>query len=712
MSRPALVAPSVLAAALLAGAPAFADPVPAPELPDAPLVADSTAAVGADAAPPAYVMDPVRVRGRVDDLLGSAASASEGRTGREDLAPRPLVREGEILETVPGLILTQHSGDGKSNQMFLRGFNLDHGTDFSTSVEGMPLNLPTHGHGQGYTDLNFLIPELVDHVDFKKGVYYADLGDFGSAGGADIRFARMLDRPFLKGEIGQHGYVRTVAAGSKAVGGGALLLGAELKGYDGPWSRPQDLDKASGLARYSWRTRGGDDLSVLALGYRNDWNASDQVPLRAVTDGGIGEFGQVDTTLGGETTRGSVALQWRRADDERETRAELWAADYSMNLFSDFTYFLEDSAQGDQFEQLDDRTMLGGTLRAARPFAALGTPHRVTAGVQTRADFIHEVGLFRTEARQRVGTVRQDRVVQASGALHAEVASRWTTRLRTTAGLRGDVYRFDVTSRTIPGNSGAETDAIVSPKLGAAFAVTSALELYANAGLGFHSNDARGATIAIDPATGEPATPVDPLVRSRGAELGLRFQPLPGWRSTVSAWALELDSELVFVGDGGTTEPVGGSRRRGVEFANFWEISRRFAADVDVALSRGRFEDTAPGEDHIPGALESVVAAGLRWEDPSGFHAAARLRHFGAYPLIEDDSVRADPTTLVNAGAGFRFSGIGIDVAVLNVLDEAARDIQYFYASRLPGEPADGVEDVHYHPVEPRQVRVGLSAAF
>lgn len=659
-----------------------------------------------------YTLDPVFVRGRIDDLSGIARSASEGRVGQQDLQNRPLSREGEILESVPGLILTQHSGDGKSNQMFLRGFNLDHGTDFATVIEGMPLNLPTHGHGHGYTDLNFLVPELIDHVEFKKGVYYSEEGDFSSAGAAHLRLSKSLARPFLKAELGENAFVRAVGAGSRPAGPGVLLVASELKGYNGPWDRSEDLDKASGMARYSWKTGRGDNISFLALGYHNDWSSSDQVPLREVESGSLSSFGQVDTTLGGATDRYSLAAQWAREGASSTLRANVYAIDYKLDLFSNFTYFLADTTVGDQFEQVDDRSIFGGAFESLSEFTALARRQRLKLGFQTRTDVIEEVGLYQTEARRRVGTLRDDSVVESNAGLYADVSTPWTDRFRTNVGLRSDVFLFDVESHSIAENSGQASEAIVSPKLGAAFTVNPNLEFYANAGLGFHSNDARGATIAIDPATGDPASPVDPLVRSRGAEVGFRVQAAKGLRSTVSLWALHLDSELVFVGDGGTTEPNNGSERSGIEFANYWEPTRSFAVDVDVAFSRGRFLDVPESEDHIPGALESVVAGGIRWDFPNLIHGGVRVRHLGRYALIEDNSIRSQPTTLVNLAAGRDFAGVRLDFELLNVFNENARDIQYYYASRLPGEPVDGVDDIHFHPVESRQVRVAATVPF
>jgi hypothetical protein len=650
--------------------------------------------------------DTIVVSGRIDDLSGVAVAASEGRVGREDLALRPILREAELLETVPGMIATQHSGDGKSNQMFLRGFNLDHGTDFRTEVEGMPVNMPTHGHGQGYTDVNFLVPELVDRVEFQKGVYWADTGDFGSAGASRFRLASEVASPFLELEVGEDRFRRVVGAGSRAVGPGVLLAGGEVKVYDGPWEKPEDLEKISGIARYSWDAT-GNRFSILAMGYGNQWQSSDQIPQRLVADGTLSPFGQVDGTLGGDSRRSSLGIQWERNGASATQRADLWVIDYELDLFSNFTYFLEDPVAGDQIEQIDDRTVLGGQFAQQRSWSE--DRQRLSLGVQTRTDFVHDVALYRTAERRRVSTTRRDTVLESANGIWGSVGSTWNSKVRTDVGIRADLFYFDVDSKTLAENSGTETGAIVGPKASLVLGPWARTEVYANAGLGFHSNDARGATITIDPGSGEPAQRVDPLVRTRGAEVGVRVSPGNGLHSTVALWGLELDSELVFVGDAGTTEPSGESRRLGVELANFWQVSQELAIDLDVAFTRARFPNAEAGADRIPGALENVLAAGVTWGGRNGLFGAARVRHLGEYPLIEDDSVRAEATTLMNASVGYRFGRVRVAVSALNLLDEEGSDIQYFYPSRVSSEePAEGIEDIHFHPVEPRQIRTSV----
>ncbi len=666
---------------------------------------DSSAA--RDTTQPARTLTAVRVTGRIENLTGVASSASEGRIGSSELRLRPLVREGELLETVPGLIVTQHSGDGKANQLFVRGFNLDHGTDFQTRLDGMPVNNPSHAHGQGYTDLNFLIPELVDYIDYKLGVHHASQGDFGSAGGAEFHLKKVLTRPFLTVEGGAFGFARLAAGRSARLGTGTLLLAGEGKTYDGPWRVDQQLRKGSVMARYTWGAPTAQ-FSLLALGYRNSWDASDQIPLRAVQSGTVSRFGQVDPTLGGTTARYSLSGSYHRIGNTSQQAVQLFGIKSNLDLYSNFTYQL-DAALGDQFNQREDRTVVGVNADHTQQVRAFGRDHSLRVGLQNRVDLLDDVGLHRTRNRQRLGTVRQDDVVQSSTGLFAEAVSHWSPRWRTVLGLRGDGYTFDVSSDN-PVNSGKNADGIVSPKASLVFAPRENLELYLSGGFGFHSNDARGSTITIDPATNTPADRVDPLVRSRGGEVGFRFSTESGFRSTLTLWGLDLDSELLFVGDGGTTEPSGRSRRAGLTFANYYRPLANLSLDADVSFARARFAGVAPEENRIPGALENVVAAGVTWGGVRhGPFSALRLRHFGSYPLIEDNSVRATSTTLLNGDVGLQLSSARLQLTVINLLNTRARDIQYYYASRLVGEPTDGVADVHFHPVEPRQLRLSVS---
>ena len=353
--------------------------------------------------------------------------------------------------------------------------------------------------------------------------------------------------------------------------------------------------------------------------------------------------------------------------------------------------------------------ILGGNATHTQQVEALGVGHVLKVGVQARADIINGVGLYHTQKRVRFATVRRDDVRETATGVFADVESRWHPRFRSVLGLRGDVYSFEVNGDN-PSNTGRRGAGIVSPKASLVFTATPTTELYLSGGFGFHSNDARGTTITVDPVSGAPLRPVDPLVRSRGGEVGLRATPVDGLRSTMSAWMLNLDSELLFTGDAGITEPSAASRRRGVTVANFYRPIPALSLDADISFAHAAFTGVDAGQGSIPGALENVIASGVTYSAPQGgVFSSVRLRHFGSYPLNEDNTLRARASNLVNADVGYRLrSGTRIQLTMLNVLNGRADDIQYAYASRLKGETSDGVDDVHFHPAEPRQVRMSV----
>jgi hypothetical protein len=645
------------------------------------------------------------------NLVGFAAAASQGAITARQLEGRPIMRAAEVLETVPGLVISQHSGEGKANQYYLRGFNLDHGTDFMTTVAGVPVNMPTHGHGHGYADANFLIPELVSGVQFRKGPYYAEDGDFSAAGSANINYLNALDRPLVRMSAGEDGWGRVFGAASPALSGGRLLAAFELNHNNGPWTLSEDFHRMNAVVRYS-RGSATDNFSVTGMGYTSGWNATDQVPARAIESGLIPRFGHIDASDGGDTHRVSFSADLQRGAGTSTTRANAYVLHYALNLFSNFTYFLEDPANGDQFEQADERVVAGGRISYRRLGRLGNLPTESAAGVQLRHDAIGTVGLYRTRGRERLTTVREDEVDETSIGVYAQTEIEWHAKLRTTLGFRGDLFRFDVAS-TLPENSGTTSDGVLSPKLSAVVGPWAGTELYVNAGFGFHSNDARGATISIDPTNGEAAEPVTPLVRARGAEVGLRAVHFNRIQSTVTLWTLGIDSELLFVGDAGTTEASRPSRRYGLEWTNYASLARWLTVDFDLAWSHARFTDADPIGDYIPGAVENVASAGVTVEPAERVFGGMRLRYFGSRPLTENNSVRSEQTTLVNLEAGYRFSDrVQLVLDIFNLFDAEDNDIDYFYVSRLPGEPQGGVDDIHLHPTPPRTLRVGLRYAF
>ena len=663
-------------------------------------------------------LEEIIVKATREDWLGTSSSASEGYISGRQLENRPLLRPAEVLETVPGLIVSQHSGDGKANQYYLRGFNLDHGTDFPTSLLGMPANLPTHAHGQGYTDLQFLIPELVDSVRYRKGPYAADVGDFAAAGSASIDYVRQLDHPFADLGIGPYGYRRALLAGSPQLASGHLLYALEWSANNGPWSLPEQIGKLNGLLRYSQGSK-DNGWSLAAMAYRAQWNATDQVPQRAIAQGLISRYGNLDASDGGRSQRYSLSGEWSEKAGQHWSRANAYVQDYRLNLWSNFTFCTLgcNPGPGDQFEQEDRRQVYG--LHAARSWYGDwgGKAVDFTLGLQSRLDDIGNVGLYTSTARQRWGTVRQDRIKQGSVAIYAESLVQWHEKLRSVLGWRADRYRFEVASDT-PQNSGQVSAGIGSPKLALVFGPWANTEYYANVGEGFHSNDARGVTARINPdfrdATfATPTAASTPLVRAKGLEFGLRSALLPGLHSTLAWWRLDLASELVFVGDAGGTTPSFPSRRHGIEWSNQWMPRPGVTVEVDYALSRARYLDQqAMAGPYIPGAIEKMASLCLSYDQQARWSAGLRLRYFGPRPLLEDNSVRSSSSTLVNLRLAYRIdpkTRLALDV--LNLFDRQASDIDYYYASQLSREAAP-VNDLHSHPAEPRTLRLSLRLSF
>jgi hypothetical protein len=652
----------------------------------------------------------------VDDpaanLVGIAASSSQGAITAAQLAARPIMRAGEVLEAVPGMVVSQHSGEGKANQYYLRGFNLDHGTDFSTTVAGVPVNTPTGAHAQGYSDASFLIPELVSGVQFKKGPYFADEGDFSAAGAANINYVNSLGVPIIEVTGGQDGFGRVLAAASPKIGTGVLLAAIEVNHNDGPWQRPDDYQKLNGVVRFS-RGDVRNGFSLTGMSYGADWDSSDQVAQRAIDSGLISRFGNLDASDGGRARRHSGEFEYQHASGTSSWRASGYVLRNELNLFSNFTYFLDDPGHGDQFEQAERRIAAGGRATYRRLGHMLGHHHTESAiGLQVRQDWLSPVGLYRTAGRARLSTTREDDVNQTMTSAYAQTEIEWSRHFRSTLGVRADHYRFDVRSDN-PLNAGDGSKALLSPKLASVFGPWGGTEFYINAGTGFHSNDARGAVTTVDPSTGEPADPVTPLVRAKGGEVGLRTVRIKGLQSTVTYWVLDLDSELLFVGDAGTTEAGRPSRRVGLEWTNYWRLRPWLTADGDLAFSRARFRDEDPAGAFIPGALDNVISAGLTVEPERRAFGSLRVRHFGARPLIEDASVMSKPTTLWNGEAGMTLSRRARLVFELyNIFDAAVSDIDYFYTSRLAGEPAEGVDDIHTHPALPRTARLSLHVSF
>jgi hypothetical protein len=649
----------------------------------------------------------VLVFGRSTQLIGEARAASEGVVGEADFETRPLLRPGELVEVIPGMVAAQHSGGGKANQYYLRGFNLDHGTDFAGSIDGVPLNLRAHPHMNGYLDLNFLIPEVVETVKFRKGTGYAENGDFSAAAAADFYTHDKAHENFIGVSATDDNEYRGVAMGSFDVGETGTLLGAiEYEGGDAAYDNPARLKKSATYFKYTTDALTNAKLHIAFLSYDNDWHATDQMPSRAIKSGQISRLGTLDPDLGGYTSRYilSAGLDWDNAS------VMAYGENYQFRLFNNPTFFL-DQVNGDEFVQYTNRKALGarGQIRGS-DIAAGPIKLDWRLGSDIRHDFIESDGLARTKARVIFDTIRDDSGDVTLADVWGDVTLHWTDKLRTTFGARQDAiwYNFDAIQ---PENSGSSDETKFSPKFSAAYTFTPALETYASYGKAFHTNDPRGGLLHTDPNTGDPTDPIKVFVESKGGEIGLRYQPSSTFNVALSAFQLELDSELIFVGDAGTSEPSSPTKRYGAEINAFWQPLNWLTFDASGAWSHARFVDVPKDESRIPNALEFVGSAGATLTFENGWTGSARIRYLGESALIEDNSVRGDPSFLMNIGVSKEFERFSIGVDLLNATNSKDNEIEYYYESQLQGEAAP-VADRMIHPLEPRTVRLVLKAKF
>ena len=705
----------------------------------------------------------VNVQGREDDLIGIAESGTQGTVGATEIQDRPILRSGEVLETVPGLIITQHAGGGKANQYFLRGFNLDHGTDIAIFIDDMPLNLPSHAHGEGYSDMNTVIPEFVERVNFEKGPYYANVGNFSSAANAHVEFFKTLPKNFLKMEGGTHTYGRAVFGVSQKLGSGSLLYGGEEYYDNGPWKHPDAFNKINGLLTYS-QGDDADGVSITTRAYHGKWNSSDQIPLNAMPL--VGFFGALNPTDGAHSQRYSLQGEWHRQSINSESKVVAYMFYYDLNLFSDFTYYLVDYKKGDQFEQQDRRWAAG--LVAHHTIFSRWFGHKVenTFGLQVRNDWINN-GLYRTENRVRVdktdyyatgtslptcptptsiscpilpATTEQDRFTDTITSFYAENKIQWAEKFRSVTALRGDLEYFDVASLAYSAsvnaaNSGTASKFLPSPKLNLIFGPWSNTEFYAQGGFSFHSNDGRGATQTVQPVSPDnpypdtPSSKIPALIPTKGGEIGARTVAVPHLQSTLSLWYLRSASELQQDGDtGGTTASKQPSNRYGVEWANYYTPREHLAFDLDLADSRARFteidpDDAAytsvgsrlvqgPGGKFVPEAVKVVISSGVTLHDYEGFSSSLRLRYFGPRELTSDGVYNSNATALLNGELGYQMKKKWrVSAELLNLLNRRDSDIDYAYISQITPTATPAFTRV-YHPVEPFQVRFALGRNF
>ncbi|MGH8282444.1 MAG: TonB-dependent receptor [Gammaproteobacteria bacterium] len=662
----------------------------------------------------------IKVVAHYNNAVGTSSAASQGIVLGTLLRDIPLLRPGEVLETIPGMVVTQHSGDGKANQYFLRGYNLDHGTDFATSVDGVPVNMPTNAHGQGYTDLNFLIPELVQQINYRKGTYYAENGDFSAAGSADILYRNNLSSPFAQLTVGSYDYRRLLLAGSVPLSssnnGPTLLAAVEGLEENGPWKSPEKMRKFNGLLRLS----DGDATqgwSVDGIGYQAHWNSTDQVPLELIESGQLCRFCALDPTDGGDTGRDILSGEWHSYYAGGYTKIMAYLEHYRLQLFSNFTFFELRPSTGDQFEQKESRNIVGTQIAQGWLGSLFGHDSTTEVGLHVRHDYVH-VGLFDTEARVPFATVNDNLVGETEAGIYVQNSTQWNDWFHTLAGAREDNVWMDLTALSLAQNSGIASASRTSPKLSLIFGPWDKTEFFVNAGAGFHSNDARGVIYKIDPTTGDPAAPVPPLVGIFGQEIGVRTGIIPGLQSSLALWRMNSESELIYNADSdiGSTTPNGASTRYGVEWGNHLVLNDWLLFDANLAWTHARYtneNENGQTGDFIPNAVSKVASLGLTVHDLAGWSADAKLRYIGPYPLSQDGSLLAPSATVVNLRVQRQItSSVSLSLDVLNLFDRNYYDIAYEQDYRVSPTSPVVPAGITVHPGEPREFRLTLKTTF
>lgn len=686
-------------------------------------------------APTSAPSDIVVTASRVD-LLGEAATASQGTITQKEVELRPIYRPGQLFESIPGLVVTIHSGEGKANQYLIRGYNLDHGTDFANFVDDMPVNRPTNTHGQGYSDIAFLIPQLVVGIDYTKGPYYAGIGDFGSVASSHARLANEIPT-HMAATVGTDRYQSLVAGGTAHISTDRRLLGAiELGHYDGPWKPGQDFKKINAVLRYSEGTP-RDGLSLTGMFYKSAGGLITDQPLRAIKDGTISRYGTLDPSDHSRSLRYSLSAHLDKPVGPGQLALSLYAIRSTMTLWNDFTHFLDDPINGDQAQQDERRTTLGGatSYTVRNSFGAVGS--ETVIGFQGRYDtaFVdrrHNVQrktlgycLREQEEGPAVpyaavnGYCNADRVHLLDLAPYVQSTLRWTPWLRTVVGLREEFYHATDASLTNAGG-GRGHQWLAQPKGSVILGPWARTELYFSYGRGFHSDDVRGVFGTV-PGAGIPlaagSTPL--LARTTGKEIGLRSDIIPKLMLQVALFQQDFGSELSYNADIGQDEAGAPSRRNGAEVSAQYHPFRWLELNADLAFSRPRYRtaDLAAfglAGPYIADAPNFIYSAGILIDNLGRWSGGVQWRRLGTHHLSDGDAYPTDRGySEVNLDVHYRLTPRWkLGVGIFNLLDSKDEAADYYYTSRLPGEPADGVTGFQVHPLEPRSARFTITATL
>lgn len=622
-----------------------------------------------------------------------------------DINVRPIQNSQEVLRIVPGLFIGQHAGGGKAEQIFLRGFDIDHGTDINISADGMPVNMVSHAHGQGYADLHFIIPELIDRVDFKKGPYTVDKGDFATAGWVDFRTKDVLDRSFVKAEVGQFNTYRALGAfdllsAAKKEKGESAYVAGEYNFSNSYFDSPQHFKRINGLAKYNVRIRERSYLTASISHFWSKWNHSGQIPDRAVEAGLVSHYGAIDDTEGGLTSRTNANLQLTtQTPGGGLLKNQVFYSHYQFELYSNFTFFLNDPVNGDQIRQKESRNLFGYNGSYTKTSYWGNTPAEFTVGVNYRHDLTDNTELSRTVNRTFVTDPLQlGDINEASIGAYVSETFNLSNRLSLNAGVRYDFFQnkyHDLLAST----NGSVGTGIVSPKVNVYYSPVKNVQLYLNTGKGFHSNDAR----VVVPRGGK-----DILPPGYGADLGINWKPFPKLYINAAAWYLWLKQEFVYVGDEGVVEPSGRTVRQGIDMSVRYQIGKYLYFDTDMNVTNPRSVDEETGMNYIPLAPRSTSSGGFTFRKPTGLNGSLRYRYMGNRPANEDNSIVAKGYFIADAQLNYTQKRYNVGLSVLNILNTEWKETQFATESRLKNETVP-VEEIHFTAGSPFFARLTLT---
>ena len=637
--------------------------------------------------------------------LKSGASTKFSTLSKIDLDLKPVRNTQELLRLVPGLFIAQHAGGGKAEQIFLRGFDVDHGTDVKVSVDGMPVNMVSHAHGQGYADLHFVIPETINNIDFGAGPYYAQQGDFNTAGYVSFSTSKNISKSLVQVEAGRYNSFRTLAMVDlfkKNKDKQSAYIAADFNYTDGPTIAKQNFKRFNLFGKYNVSITDNTQLTASASTFTSKWNASGQVPDRAVADGTIDRFGSIDPTEGGNTERHNANLiLTHQFKNGANWENQAFYSRYKFNLYSNFTFYLNDPVNADEIQQSESRNIVGYTTKLNQKYFFGNKMLQSTYGAGLRHDATKDSRLSNAVARKflsdtKLGDIKETNVFAFTQ--QQLTVGKWLFD----AGVRLDYFNFNYFDKLNAAQLPSQQKSIISPKLNIQYTVNKKIQLFIKTGKGFHSNDAR----VVVPNDGKQILPA-----AYGADAGITLKPNDNLLLTVAAWYLYLNQEFVYVGDAGVVEPSGKTKRQGLDIIARYQFTKNLFANFNINYTKPRTVGEPKGADYIPLAPDLTSVGGLFYKTKTGFNGSISYRYIKNRPANEDNSITAKGYFLMDASVNYTKPKYEIGLAVENMFNVKWNEAQFATESRLMNEP-NPVTELHYTPGTPFFVRLKLAVFF